>query len=278
MAAVTDPKTLTKFAGIDVRTAKQATKRGGVFIIYGQGGVGKTTAVADLATSKFVQHGTLWLDMDAGTDSIENLIRTEVIQSIRVTTWAQLQKITDNYANEQPWDLVCLDNLSEGQSLDLAAITGNTARIVEIQEYGVSQVHVLSLVRKWRNIAEANGILVFILLWQQEVKNDRTGVVKNELHLTKKLAEAMGGVIGCVMHLTTESDRDVTRHISIGGASAVTAAKFRRDKTDDNAWTIPYDIYYRRDQTPLIDMMETLFNGVPFPAAKYARKVQRDDS
>jgi hypothetical protein len=80
------------------------------------------------------------------------------------------------------------------------------------------------------------------------------------------------------MHLTTESDRDVTRHISIGGASAQTAAKFRRDKTDANAWTIPYDIYYRRDQAPLVDMMETIYNGVPFPAEKYARKVQRDNS
>jgi hypothetical protein len=161
--------------------------------------------------------------------------------------------------------------------MDLNAITGGVPRIVEIQEYGISQVHVLSLVRKWRNIADATGITVFILFWQRELINERTKTTKHELYLTKQLAEAMGGVIGCVMHLTTENDRDVTRHLSLSGASSVTAAKFRRDKTDDVMWTIPNDIYYRKDQAPLVDMMATIYEGVPFPTERYARKVQRDD-
>lgn len=275
MAVTTDPRSLTKFAGLDVDPPVAAAKQGGVYVIYGQGGVGKTTAVADLATSKFVKRGTLWLNMDAGEDSIRYLIKQGTIQNMPIETWGKLEKVTDAYANEQPWDLVCIDNLSEGQAKDLDTITNHT-NMPEIQDYGKSQAHVLALTRKWVNIAEKNGILVFILMWQSEVKNERTGITKSELHLTKKLAESMGGVVGCVMHLTTENDRDVTRHISIGGSSQQTAAKFRRDKTDTNAWTIPYDIYYRRDQTPLVDMMDTLYNGVPFPAERYARKVQRE--
>jgi GTPase SAR1 family protein len=194
LVASTDPKSLTKFAGLDIIAPTVDTKRGGVYVIYGQGGVGKTTAVADLATSKFVERGTAWANMDAGEDSIIHLIRQGVIQNLPMDTWAQLEKFTNAYVNEQPWDLVCIDNLSEGQSKDLAAITNGNKP--EIQDYGVSQAHVLSLVRKWVNIAKHNGILVFILMWQQEVKNERTGVIKNDIYLTKKLAEAMGGVVG----------------------------------------------------------------------------------
>jgi phage nucleotide-binding protein len=269
------PQNLESFAGLKISKSEDVQSKGDVYIIYGQGGVGKTTLAAEIAESEFVKRGTLWLTMDGNTKSISNLIRSGRIQEVEIKRWSELQKMTDSYIREQPWDAVAIDNMSEGQSIDLRDITGG-ARQPEIQEYGLSEAHMISLIRKWRDIARANDINVFILFWEMQV-NKGAGT-KDDLHVTNKLAAKLAGIVGNVMHLTSETDKDITRKITIAGPSTRTAAKFTRDRTDSVQWTIPNEIYYRLDQTPLIDILNTIRNGVTFPAAKYQRKATTNES
>ncbi len=266
---VMTPQNLESFAGLKVTKPHERATRGNVYVIYGQGGVGKTALAAQIVDSEFVKRGVVWLDIDAGTDTIDHLIKEGKIQQVQIESWNQLDKFTQAYIREQPWDVVCIDNMSEGQTLDLRGITGSD-RQPEIQEYGTSEAHMLSVVRRWRDIAEQNDIIVFILFW--ETTKDKGGGKKDDLQVTNKLAEKLAGIVGWVLHLTSEPDRDVTRKISIAGASTKTAAKSRRDITDKVAWSIPNEIYYRVDQTPLVDMLRAIRNGVTFPASKYQRK------
>jgi hypothetical protein len=267
---------IRKFAGLSIDTPEEARQSGVVQVIYGAPGSGKTTAAAQLVGSKYCQRGAVWLNADAGQEAIQHLIDTKQVQNIPITSYSQVESFTKEYSRDQPWDLVVLDNITEFQSLihKQLAPDGPT----EIQHYNTSTAKIMSLAREWRLLAHKYGLTVLMLAWEfastdreDRGKGEYT-VTRRSVDLSDKLGQRFPGVVGTCIHITVEGDSKLTRKMALGGASTRTQAKLRRDEEDSSAWTIPYELYYRRGEKPLVDIITTLKENVPFPIDKYQRR------
>lgn len=261
---------LEKFGGLSVDVPTDIKQKGRVIIVYGPGGVGKTSMLLQLVDSAYVSRGIAHLDMDAGHESIQDAIDEGKISHFTIRSWPEAKAWQDAYVREQPWDVVCVDNVSELQVLNISHLDpGNVVH--DIQYYNGSQAQMMQYVRTWRDIAARTGITVILLAWEMGVTAPATKLTKAMLALPNKLSERMPGMVGIVMHLTIESDRFKTRKLSVEEASALGVAKFRRDPNDKAAWSIPDDLYYRLGERPLVDLLDTIEKGVMFPTERYER-------
>lgn len=273
---------IRRFAGISIDTPEEIKQTGTVIVIYGPPGAGKTALADQIVDSPFVKRGVVWLNADAGHDVIQHHIDEGKVQNITITDFQQIENFQKEYHREQPWDVVVCDNTTEYEDLILAKLALTTNGERQIQHYNTSQGKIMSMTRDWRMLANKNGLTVFILAWEfaKTVKQtegiNATTVTKHHVDLSNKLSQRFPGVVGTVIHLTVEDDKDHTRHIWLGGTSDKTQAKLRRDEFNEAAWTIPYDIYFRMGERPLVDLLKTLKEGVPFPADKYVKNRRRD--
>lgn len=263
-------KEIREFAGLTIDDPQEIKQKGRVIIIYGPGGAGKTTTMEQFIGTEYVTRGIVHLDVDAGHESVQTAIEHQDIQHITIRDWNSAKKFQDKYVQDQPWDLVFVDNVSELQVLNMKTIDPQH-EVHEIQYYNTSQAQMMSYVRTWRDIASRTGITVVLIGWEMGVTAAATNLTKAMIALPHKLSEKMPGMVGIVIHLTVENDRHKTRCMSIVESSAVGVAKFRRDDSDKAAWSIPDDVYYRRGEKPLVDMLETMEKGVMFPADKYVK-------
>lgn len=236
---------------------------------------GKTALADQIVDSPFVKRGVVWLNADAGHDVIQHHIDEGKIQNITITDYQQVENFQKQYHQDQPWDVVVCDNITEYQDLILKKLEVNGER--QIQHYNVSQGKIMSLARDWRTLANKHGLTVFLLAWEfaKTVKQSEgimsSTVTKHHVDLSDKLSQRFPGVVGTVIHLTVEDDKDHTRHIWLGGTSDKTQAKLRRDEFNKAAWTIPYDIWFKMGERPLVDLLETLNNGKDFPVDRYLK-------
>lgn len=268
---------IRKFAGLSIDTPEDAKQTGTVCVIYGAPGAGKTTAACQLIDSPYCQRGAVILNADAGQEAVQHHIDSGKLANIDITSYTQVEAFQKEYSREQPWDLIILDNITEYQNLIHKALSPEGP--VEIQHYGISTAKIMALARQWRLLAHKYNLTVMLLAWEfastdrEQKKEGEYAVTRRSVDLSDKLGQRFPGIVGTVMHITVESDRNLTRKLALGGASTRTQAKLRRDDNDTAAWTIPYELFYRRGERPLVDIMATLKEGVTFPQDKYKRSV-----
>lgn len=273
---------IRKFAGISIDTPDEIKQTGTVIVIYGPPGAGKTALADQIVDSPFVKRGVVWLNADAGHDVIQHHIDEGKIQNITVTDFDQVEKFQQEYHREQPWDVVVCDNITEYQELILTKLALATNNERQIQHFNISQGKIMSLARDWRTLANKHGLTVFLLAWEfAKTVEQKEGlltstVTKHHVDLSDKLSQRFPGVVGTVIHLTVEDDKDHTRNMWFGGTSNKTQAKLRRDEFNEAAWTIPYNVYFRMGEKPLVDLLKTLKEGQPFPTDKYTLRRKKD--
>jgi hypothetical protein len=88
--------------------------------------------------------------------------------------------------------------------------------------------------------------------------------------LTDKLSARIPGIPNNVGYITVLNNPPLyTRKLSFA-VTPLNDAKLRR-ATGDDASDIPLEIYYGLDANPIVDMLRTIYEGVPFPSARYVR-------
>lgn len=257
---------IRKIGGIEIIKATDIkdVAQGRFFVIYGQGGAGKTTLAGGAAEIG----PTLEIDCEGGGDVLQGENNVDIVPCY---SWRDFEKVTKELLDgDHGYKNVIVDNVSELVNLDLLRISGKDQP--EIQEWGEMTRDILHKTREYRDaIARKQGVNVFFLAWDADEKDDKN-VVKKDISFTPALRKEFPGVVTIIGHL------GVTRNPALRVLSFApgpkTIAKFRRAK-DTNAQKIPFDIYYGVDNLPMADILRTMNGEQKWPSAKYPTPERR---
>lgn len=258
------------FAGLRVVRATELQHDAFCLLGYGQGGVGKTT-LAGMFADYGPARDVLVVDGEGGATAISNKAHIDVIQASK---WREVEAILKQLERSSPSDIpyrtVVFDNLSEYQTMQLASIVGEQLTGVEIQHWGQNTAAIMRVARRIRDLSRFKGINTVMLAWQYSGEDDVTKKVRHGVALTNKLAARLPGIVNVVGYLSIVDNPPLyTRRLSFA-ASPRTDAKFRR-ASGDKASAIPLEIYYGIEQNPIVDILRTLYEGVPFPTKQYEK-------
>lgn len=249
-----------KIAGLQVRKSSEMRANGSFIVIYGQGGAGKTSLVAEVRKLG----NTLLADTTKGADAISHLTD---IDCVELTKWADFDNLTKEVKKaEHGYVNIIIENVTELAEMDIARISGPVDQ-PEIQEWGQMTRDVLAKTREWRDIASAQGINVFFLAWDASERDERN-VLKLELAFTPRLREAFPGVVTIIGHITVLNDPD--KRLLTFAPGPKTVSKFRR-AADAASRKVPYDIYYGLDNLPMADILRTMKGEQDWPDKKYPK-------
>lgn len=275
-STVMTPDNVNTFAGLRVVPARELTHDAICILIYSQGGVGKTT-LAGMFSDYEPAQDVLIVDGEGGATAIANKDHIDVVQAGK---WSDidgvLKKFEQQATESKKYKTLVFDNLSEYQTINLATIT-NPAGSVGIQDWGRNTANMLSFTRRVRDLARFHGINVVMLAWSDSGEDQVSGKIRHGVALTNKLAARLPGIVNMVGYLTIEDNPPYyTRKLSFA-ASPRTDAKFRR-ASGDAASPIPLELWYGLHQNPIVDMMRTFYEGVPFPVSKYVKPKGRQQT
>lgn len=250
------------FAGLPIKTPADfnTPESGAFFTVYGQGGAGKTTLVADV--HKLGK--TLHLDAEGGSEAISHLKdKLDIIEVLRYSHFDAVSRKL--WAGGHGYKNVIVDNLCEIISLDLKAITGSGTDAPEIQEWGKMTRDILFATRQYRDMARQQGVNVFFLAWDSDEKDDR-GVLKKDLAFTPALRKEYPGVVTVIAHVRVLDDP--TKRMLDFAPGPRTVSKFRRS-ADSAATKVPFQITYGLDKLPIVDIIRTMRGEQEWPESKY---------
>lgn len=236
-------------------------------VIYGAGGVGKTTLCAEGAQDSAHGAPVLVADAEGGARAISHRddIDVATIRNMSDLNTLRDWAMTDNFKYKS----IALDNVSEIAAVSLSAIAGSKAP--EIQHYGENTRRVIQIIRDFREIAQRRAINVFFILWDAEDKDPGTGIIKHKLALTPALAQVLPGIVDIIGYLSLASDNR-TRVLSFAPSNK-SVAKFRRNRSEA-AQSIPLVIPYNLEDGLMSDILATLRGKEPFPKEKYAARTR----
>jgi hypothetical protein len=267
MATTITKANVDKIVGLPVRSVKQQTTAGGVVMaFYGAGGSGKTTLASQIA---LVEDGApvLFLDAEGGTSSIAHMDNVDVVD---IGSWKQLMEVSQAVSTDEslPYKSIVIDNLTEIQSVNMRGIVGNA--LPEWTHWNRSTSDMLRLIRMYRELARFRGINVLFLVWEKIDKNENTGRMRRGVNFTPSLANSFPGIVNTVGYITTVKNPPLyTRCLSFAPDPDYDS-KFRRAPTDASN-DIPHEIYYNINEYPLVDIINTVRYGKPWPKGKYLK-------
>lgn len=260
---VTSVDGVRKIGGLVIHTPEVTMKDSGSFwILYGQGGSGKTTLAGSAEDNKEFGAPLLHIDIEGGVDAIYH---RKTIGFVEVNAWREWERLLAALKKgNHGYKTIVLDNLSELVDMCLTGIAGDVDQ-VEIQEYGEMTRKIVYAVRELRKMSKAQGINVIICAWDADERDDRN-VLKKELALTPKLREKIPGIVTTIGHVQVLNDPN--QRILNFAPSPKTVSKFRRSG-EANSLQIPFKIQYGLGNLPMSDLLNVVRGGGKWPEAKY---------
>lgn len=260
-----------------IKRASQLGEWGVNCILYGPPGVGKTTLAVQAADCEYGAP-VLVVDAEGGARAFshrEDIYVASVTDEDRrgfaelKDIYGDLEKRSLTADDGAPFKTIIVDNLSEITSMCVNHIVRTVSRNVsqadrpDLHDWQDVTAEMLTFVRNFRDYARNTGTNVFFIAW------DRVGETTQfrELGVNPALAQKLPGVVDIVGVLRVKGkDR---REVSFE-ASNSTRAKFRRSGAEA-ANQVPTVIEYQfGTHRPMIDILNTLKGGMPWPTAKYA--------
>lgn len=288
------PTAQSSTSGISYIRSADVSKRAGMdAAVFGRGGVGKTTLVAQAVYSPFGAPME-YVDVEGGSSAIsdidENLLA--IIQpgagtqpdgsGSRAPRWEDILALERRYVDtpaqniKHPWTdeqikSVVWDNMSEMTALAMKWVlrqdikhTGHLSSDLlkeqapqEIQHWGRLTAEVLRFTRSMRDVARMKGINMFFIAWESTIDNPSQGRHLVSPNFNQKLAEGFCGIVGLVMHLTVN---DRGQRVLQLDATDKSMAKFRRNNSEEAA-AIPRSFSYAMTDHPMVDLLATLRGG-----------------
>lgn len=249
-------------AGIKIRRA--AVMENGLFMaLYGKGGSGKTT----LASELYKLFKTLLIDAEAGTDVLEDLRDEENLDIADVESWSQFEKLVSALKTDvRGYGGIIVDNYSEllDQCENHFGIVGGDRN--DLMKYNLVTKAMRRSMKTLRGIARKHKIIVILIFWDADTKDGER--IKKDLSLTPKLKETFPGICTMIGHLEVGVNPDA-RTLSFA-PSPRTVSKFKRSRKAA-AQKVPYEITYKVDNLPLVDIINTIQGRGNWPSNSYEK-------
>lgn len=260
MTTETNERTFGRFKVVPVAEIETGTAIG----LYGAPGVGKTTLAGTLATyAEFCP--VCIIDAEGGSKVLNDYTNIDIIP---VSNWKDVEDLKVEFQKkagtpDAPWKTIIVDNLSEFMSMVIFGKFG-TAQLTQ-PNWGEVQRAMIDQIRFYRDLARDKGINVVFIAWDVEDKSP-SGRIKNQMNFIPSLQQAIPGLLDYVGFITALPNGK--RSISFVTDPQKSVAKLRRNASDI-AQQIPLTIEYDLAHQPLVDIIKTLSEGVPWPVAKY---------
>ena len=273
------PDTVRTFAGLTIDDSK--TVKTGLFMgLYGPGGAGKTTTLADIVRDPDSSPALL-IDTEGGSSSVTHL-RKFGLDIISPITWSDLEKILKALQREgHGYKTVIADHITEMTQMCLLRVAPSGQP--EIQEWGKILVMMMGFVRDLRNLTVTQEINILLNVWEEEVVKQGEAT-KYKVNLFNKWAAAFPGMVTMLGRLTPYSDRPpYTRLLSFVPDVLRTDSKFRVNP-EEIAATVPLEFYLKRgeviDDGPffMVDFVNMYRKGIKFPVEKYAKPTRQNSA
>lgn len=256
--------TAIKVGGLDIRYTNDITSFGSNWTLFSSSGGGKTTFPSPLIDND--EFGPLlYVASGAGLQTIQDMKAPYVVPE----KWQDLEKIQKEFKNENtrpPFKAVALDNLSEYLVLAkefVCPVSGYPEGTNALRDWNKITELVKQYIRDWRDLTEHFELHVFFIAWDDGDDSTTDATKKLTIDLNPALQKALPGTVDTIGHIDILR-KDPDHRIIDFTPGPRTISKFRRSKSD-NARKIPYRLYYDLDHLPIIDILNTIRNGTPFP-------------
>lgn len=272
MPAMT-PENVTEFAGL--RISKEKSPQSVFMGIYGVGGSGKTTTCAQIVYTEDCRPALL-VDIDRSSSSVVHL-QDLGLNILKISSWNEAKKLLNAFkTGNTEWKALIWDNISELLSLCVKhyAPSGMPQGSDALKTWGTINAELVEFVRDIRTYCSRDGIHLFMVLWEETEKDQLTNEVRTKVLLNPKFAAAFPGMATMIGRLSVPGT-EKTEYIRLLDFAPDTRldTKFRVAPTE-HAAKIPLKLYVREDHHFIVDFVNTVKHGKPFPAEKY-RKPER---
>ena len=197
--------------------AEMAAEYGPTVLLYGNPGIGKTTAVGT------IEGKTLIIDVDGGSQVLRGKTNIDILSICEdMEGWKEmmldLPEIAENY------DTIVLDNLSELEKymLVILAGTGKNEGVPEMRHYQQMQFALRNIARSLRDLRE-KGKNVIVNAWSMPLDIEQEeGIIKTiqAPMISKKISSELCGLFDIVgyMHMRKDKDGENQRIIELSAA------------------------------------------------------------
>lgn len=240
--------------------------------MYGQAGGGKTPVAAEAVFSEWASP-MLYVDIEGGTRSITHLKRSKVGENLDVVTisrWAQVERLMPELKKGPKvhgFKGVVFDNCSELHDMRKVQEVGVSDNPSQ-PDWGIINRDFLKFVEDAKDLARNHGMIVFLLCWDVDDKQEN-GKVKKHVAFTPQIQNTLPGKVDVIGHLSVAPDQSRLLSFKQG---PLTVSKFRRSM-DSNEQKIPLEIKFNRNNRLFADILEVIKGGGNWPADKYPKQV-----
>ena len=250
-----------------VRLRRAITFANGLFMaLFGKGGAGKTT----LAAETYKIGKTLLIDAEAGSDVLDDLANEPNLVIADVNGWVEFESVVTSLRQKGVGDYkaIIVDNYSELQDMCETKFDIKGGDRNDLMKYNLVTKAMRRSMKDLRAIARKHKIIVILIFWDWDEKDKDGTFIRKDLMLTPKLRATFPGLCTMIGHVRSTNNNDV--RVLDFASNTRTVSKFKRSRKSA-AQKVPYEITYKLDNLPLVDIINTIFGRSEWDKDKYKK-------
>jgi hypothetical protein len=268
---VLTPQNAKSFAGLQI--SQETTPKSVFLAVYGVGGSGKTTLCAEVVNAGEDGAPALLIDIDRSSSSVVHL-QDKGLNILKISSWNEMKKIKAAIEKgEGDFQSYIIDNMSELQQLCVKhyAPSGMPQGSDALKLWGTITADMMEFVRDMRTACYSQGKNLLMVLWEETEKDQLTDRVRIKVLLTPKFGAAFPGMATLVGRLTVPGTArsDYVRLLDFAPDERLDT-KFRVSPTEAAA-DMPMQLWVKRGSNFMVDLINTVKHGKPFPKDKYSK-------